>query len=229
MTASEQRVYSQGAEQNAILESVKQLPAGKFLDIGAWSATDKSNTRALFERGWSGLMIEPSPGPFLNLLRACSSCGDVPLEQHGERKAPRCAKCGGQRYGNDDRLMLICAAVGLDSRLLKMHVTDDAVSTADEQVFSTWQRTGGYYGSFYTPQITMDEIFNQFGGDFGFVSIDAEGMSGKLFLRMLELGPRPQCVCVEHDGQEVSLIYEASRAGYRLAMPPNAENLVLTL
>lgn len=46
MTASGQRIYSQGAEQTAILESVKHLAPGKFLDIGAWHATDKSNPRA---------------------------------------------------------------------------------------------------------------------------------------------------------------------------------------
>ena len=64
MTQTEMQSYSQYGEDRAIVELFGDH-VGRFLDIGAWHPTVFSNTRALFERGWSGVMVEPSPCPFL--------------------------------------------------------------------------------------------------------------------------------------------------------------------
>ena len=56
-------LYSQNNEQTYILEAFAEKSDGRFLDIGAYDAKLLSNTRALYERGWSGVMVEPSPGP----------------------------------------------------------------------------------------------------------------------------------------------------------------------
>lgn len=40
---------------------------GSFLDIGAFDGESMSNTRALALRGWSGVLVEPSPTEFLKL------------------------------------------------------------------------------------------------------------------------------------------------------------------
>src|ERR1700683_5262801 len=74
--AAKMKDYSQYGEQAAILaafaptpkEGVVIVQEARFLDIGAYHPTDKSNTRALFELGWSGVMIEPAPGPMRSLL-----------------------------------------------------------------------------------------------------------------------------------------------------------------
>ena len=87
-------MYSQRDEEKYILEAFDGKTDGRFLDIGAWHPTVFSNTRALIEMGWSGVMIEPSPGPFLNIVRACIGCGKIPPETHGERKASQCPSCG---------------------------------------------------------------------------------------------------------------------------------------
>lgn len=41
---------------------------GYFVDIGAHDGRSYSNTRPLWERGWSGLLIEPSPRTYAQLL-----------------------------------------------------------------------------------------------------------------------------------------------------------------
>ena len=140
--------YSQWGEQPTILK-ILGLNPGRFLDIGAFAAKALSNTRALYELGWSGVMVEPSPGPLAGLIR---------------------------EYGNDDRVEVIGAAVGAINCLAHFYVSDDAVSTTEQLNFDKWKGVGGFYGSYWVPVITIPQILNQF-GPFDFVSIDTEGSS----------------------------------------------------
>jgi FkbM family methyltransferase len=198
-------MYSQFDEEKHILAAIAVYgPPGtskpQFLDIGAYHPTDKSNTRALYERGWSGVMIEPSPMPFDTLLR---------------------------EYGNDERVTLICAAVGFENALVKLHATADAVSTTVESEREVWKEKGGYYGSFYTPTITLEQISLQF-GHFDFVNFDAEGISVDLFRHAMELEWRPRCVCVEIDNRMSELAACATGHGYKIVYA-NGTNVVMTL
>jgi hypothetical protein len=220
--------YSQQDEERFILGAFADYPriltedtgAPRFLDIGAWHPTIFSNTRALFEMGWSGVIIEPSPGPFINLMRACVQCGDVPAEVHvevdGKMPVPpmNCSKCGGSRYGDSERLTLILAGVGLEPGFVRMQATHDALSTSSDREYDKWKQVGGFYGHFQCPLITLEQIANQYGG-FDFINIDAEGVSCDLFLKALGLGWRPRCWCVELDhGREHEVALAATNAGY---------------
>lgn len=189
--------YSQYKEDLVILSIAKET--GRFLDIGAWHPTQFSNTRALYERGWGGVMIEPSPGPFLSLLR---------------------------EYGNDPRITLICAAVGFHHGLAELWATDDAVSTTETAQHEIWKEAGGYYGKFLTPVITMGDIINRFGA-FDFVNIDTEGTSVDVLHALLKV-VKPQIICVEHDNRSVEAEVAAQEAGYRVALV-NSCNLVFAL
>jgi hypothetical protein len=218
-------MYSQYNEEDLILAAF-EVPseAPLFLDIGAWHPTIFSNTRALIERGWGGVIIEPSPGPFINLLRACVKCGDVPPEAHvevdGRMPIPpmTCAKCGGSRYGVEERLTFILAGVGLAPGIVKMAATNDALSTSSKAEYEKWKEVGGFYGHYLCPMISLEQISNQFGG-FDMINIDAEGVSCDLFLRALKLGWRPRVWCVELDkGREHEVGLAASNAGYALHM-----------
>src|SRR5690242_9964329 len=53
--------YSQNDEEAAILRACKHVEPQRFLDIGAYHPIDNSNTRALYEAGWSGVLVEPQP------------------------------------------------------------------------------------------------------------------------------------------------------------------------
>ncbi len=221
-------IYSQYAEQESILAVFADAAPGKLLDIGAYHPTVFSNSRALIERGWSAVLVEPSPGPMLNLVRACLWCGAVPSEVYGERKEVACPKCGNVgRYGGCHAITLISAAVGLEPGLLPIQITDDAVSTSDAGVYEAWKKAGGYYGTLHVPQITLEQISLQFGG-FDFVNFDAEGMSVPLAIRALELEWRPRCMVVEHDGRIVEVSQAAHAVGYKTVMT-NGTNLIFSL
>jgi FkbM family methyltransferase len=196
-------MYSQADEEAYILEATRNIipefsSGARFLDIGAFHPLDKSNTRALYERGWRGVLIEPSPEPFLSLLK---------------------------EYGEVPDMQLICAAVTMEPGLVKLHATPDAVSTTSEAEYEKWKEAGGYYGSFLTWGLTLEEISNRFGG-FSFINYDAEGSSAELFLHALELGWETTCVCVESDGRSEEIIARATPRGYHVVYG-NGTNLVL--
>ncbi len=194
--------YSQFGEQAAIVAAFNGAHSPHaLLDIGAFHATDKSNSRALIELGWNAILIEPSPGPLLGLVK---EYGHAPISES---------------------VQVIGACVGLEPGLVKLHVTDDAVSTSDEGNFELWSEKGGFYGSMLSPVITLEQISNQFGG-FDFCSIDCEGMSVELFLRMMELGWEPHCLCVEHDNRLAEILAKATERGYAATLC-NGTNVVL--
>jgi FkbM family methyltransferase len=186
-------MYSQQNEEALIIAAfygkVRTEKPWRFLDVGAYHPTQFSNTRALYERGWSGVMIEPSPGPMRALLK---------------------------EYGEDQRITLVQAAVASNECLVRMKITDDAISTSDPGVAETWKSVGGYFGSMLVPAITPAQISNQFGG-FDFINLDAEGVSVDLFREMIALNWRPHCWCVEIDNRAAELAAIAEGAGYRSA------------
>lgn len=220
---------SQFEEEKYILKAVGETP-GRFLDVGCWDPITFSNTRALVERGWSGVMIEPAPGPFIELLRCCTKCGvgvdEREHERYGERKQRECSKCGGLRYGFDPRFTLIHGAVGLEAGLMELWVTDDALSTSDEESRKKWDELGGFYGKMLAPVITLPQISNRFGG-FDFINFDVEGYSAELFLQALTLGWQAKCICVEHDNRTTELLSAATANGYH-AVLVNSTNVVVT-
>lgn len=59
--------YSQNAEDFIVTEYFASKSNGTFLDIGANDGKTLSNTRAMAERGWKGVLIEPSPKAYQRL------------------------------------------------------------------------------------------------------------------------------------------------------------------
>lgn len=199
--------FSQYDEQQSIAGYFENLPlghrgkgAGRFLDIGAWDPICFSNTRALYLKGWTGVMIEPSPTPMLSLLK---------------------------EYGNEQRIVLVQAAVGLEDTLLKFNMTDDSVSTSDPESYSKWKDTAKFHGSVMVRTVTFEQI-NMWWGGFDFVNLDAEGISVDLFHSMLRSGAKPSCVCCEHDSRLTELAAAATAVGYKLIYS-NGTNCILAL
>lgn len=64
-----QNVYSQRGDDGVIGEICRRLHIvkGFFVEFGAWDGIYLSNTRWLFEQGWSGAYIEVDPIKFLKL------------------------------------------------------------------------------------------------------------------------------------------------------------------
>lgn len=196
--------YSQYGEDKIIAEIFEKINQTKFrlLDIGAWDPIEKSNSRLLIERGWAAVLIEPSPTPLRNLINAYG--------QHGSR----------------EDIIVVAAAVGLEPGMVRMAITDDAVSTSQPEVEELWKEKGGYLGHAWFPVITLKDIFNQFGGPFDFVNIDAEGLSVELAIEYLKMEGFPRVMCVEHDNRIVELSQAAQARGYNVRHT-NGTNLIL--
>lgn len=190
--------YTQYDEEPSILAACAGVAVGRFLDIGAYAAETFSNVRALYERGWSGVLIEPHPGHMRGLREA---------------------------YKDEPRIVLVEKAVSFDNNPVHLYVTDDATTTSDHSTYLKWRSDVKYTGEMDVEAITLEDINFQYCG-FNFVNFDAEGISVDLAIRYLELGCRPECICVEHDGRVIELLQQAQKAGYK-AIHTNGTNIVL--
>ncbi len=178
--------FSQYGEDIHLLSILKNAPPALIWDIGAWHAEQLSNSRALIELGWNAVLIEPSPGPLRGLVKA---------------------------YGKDPKVSVIGAAVSLEQFILRMAITDDAVSTSDEETQRTWSQAGGYFGDLWTHTITLEQLANQFGGA-DVILIDTEGTSVDLAKRCWALGYSPKVMVVEFDARLPELLAAATQHGY---------------
>lgn len=198
--------HSQYDEERYFLEAVAGIKFGRALDLGAWNATEFSNSRALIEAGWEAVLVEPSPEPFLGLVKA---------------------------YGYHPKVRLLNAAIG-DGGFLEMHATADAVTTSSEAVRKIWKEKGGYYGSFWARTLTIADLFCQFGSQWDFLSIDTEGSSAQVFSLWMATGSRPKCICLEHDQptlenfEQCDVAQLAKASGYR-QLYLNGTNVVYSL
>lgn len=65
--------YSQSGEQEFVLDFFKGKSDGFFLDIGAGDGWNDSNTRALWDLGWAGMLIEANYRAFKQLMEVYGS------------------------------------------------------------------------------------------------------------------------------------------------------------
>lgn len=71
--------YSQWGEQAIILDFFKGKVDGTFVDLGAFDGRTGSNTRALAELGWAGVLVEASPFAFVELVKEMAPFPKVQL------------------------------------------------------------------------------------------------------------------------------------------------------
>jgi FkbM family methyltransferase len=192
--------YSQNGVQPVVLEIFGHQP-GRFLDIGANDGLLYSNTLALVERGWSGVLVEPSPWVF-SALRA--------------------------RHGSNPRLVLVHAAVAVSYGLTRFwdSANRDGLSTTERANRDAREHEADFGAPFLVATVPVFELLSRLPGPLDFISIDTEGTSVDL-LREFPLDTlRPRAVCVEHDGRVQECCEFAAAHGYRLALR-TPENLVL--
>jgi|SRR5215831_416078 len=184
-------MYSQQHEDDIY---VPLLPKqGRFLEIGAFHPKVFSNSRALYEKGWGGVLIEPSPGPLRELVKEYGS-GEGSMRVH-----------------------VICGVVGAPDGLLRLRLTDDAVSGNQDPA---WDDKGGFYGAAWYQPIPVRWILTHF-GYFDFLSIDTEGTSFEILRQWMFAVPnrqdQPLVICCEHNYKSTDVI--AFMKGYNYRCP----------
>lgn len=153
--------YSQNDEQEAILRYFGEF-AGSLLDIGAFDGITFSNSRALLERGWIGVLVEPDPWNVQKLI------------------------------GNTSKLNcdIICAAVGPEQKLSRICIetTENRgwASTISENLMRPDRILAPLPAQVYVPTLTLDDIMRLRERSFQFISIDAEGMDFEILKTMPE-------------------------------------------
>lgn len=191
--------YSQEGEEAFLLEHFKGR-TGKFLDIGAADGIKFSNTRALAELGWSGVLVEPNPHQFVKLDAL---------------------------YLGNPKMTLVNAVVAPMERGLYTfyHSDQTVVASIDENLIKEWSKNFRYR-TWLAASVRISDILLDCGYQYDFVSIDAEGLSvaiAREFLAAVYGAGRPEVMCVENDAHVGDL---AGLGKYKVAVS-NANNTIL--
>ncbi len=161
-------MYSQHDEEKIILANTP--PMGRALDIGAFSATTFSNVRALIERGWSAVLVEPSSYAFSGLMDA---------------------------YRSNDKITLMNCFVGREFKLRTIHMSPDALTTGDEANYQKWKAVG-QFRDVVVAEVPLIQVLLQ-AGQFDFLNLDVEGPSWALLQQINLQQYGCNLVCCEFD------------------------------
>lgn len=62
--------YAQNFEDVMLDRAFKQQTTGFYIDIGVWDATSDSVTKHFYDKGWSGINVEPLPNNYQRIVAA---------------------------------------------------------------------------------------------------------------------------------------------------------------
>jgi len=170
--------YSQNNEEEIILKYFEGQKLGTYLDIGAYDPEVFSNTRALYELGWRGVLVEPADMNFEVLKKY---------------------------FDKDIAMQVIKTCVGLyDGEIPFLDSGGDAISTAVQSHAEKWAKG---YGTVYTkrtsPVVTFKTLLEStIYKKFDFINIDVEEMDFQVLqqINFSEVGC--SLVCIEYNGKE---------------------------
>lgn len=195
-------MHSQNNEDDFIVEYFSQdEKPGTFLDCGSHDGKLFSNSLALIEAGWSGVMVEPSPVPFAGLLA---------------------------NHGANERLTLVNAAISPVSEWATFHDPGgDMIGSTNERHVKKWAKHPGViYRKFDLRTVSVASLLDRFGLAFDFINVDVEGESANLFLSLLDAGASARCWCIEHDSRFADILERSAPLGLGERLR-NGENIIL--
>ena len=202
-------MYSQNNEDDILATFFSNIPNGSFLEIGAFHPKNLSNTRALVEKGWGGVMVDMSPYSLVDLV---------------------------DEYKTNDKILIVGAAVTLEKSpplkswlVPKEDKTDGALTTTEAWHKDKWtgylNHLGRKHVSYIASTISLDELYAFLPPKLHFVSIDVEGNSFDLSMKFDFERFAVDAICIEHDGK-FQAVYEKFRNKYD-SVALNAENILL--
>lgn len=201
-------MHSQNREEEAILKHFG-VYKGTFLDLGANDGKTLSNTRALAELGWCGVLVEPSPQAFPKLKKLYGE------EKKGCFYVYNCAI--GNHNGNgvlhDSGELLKKGDRALVSTLVKQETERFSKSVAYEDVEVKVYRWKTFYN-----RLSIKK--------FDFVSIDCEGLDLDI-LKQMDFGTLGvQVLCIEWNGKrELKQEYDKIMKDFKIIYT-SGENLI---
>lgn len=164
--------YSQRDEQDFILGYFAGRATGYVVDVGAADGIVHSNSRALIEQGWSGLLIEANPAQYDKLV---------------------------ETYLNAGRVVLLCRAISACHEKKAFHMYPGRVSTSHA---GRWDKMRGAYGDGKSRSVTCIPLKSALAAAssparIDFLSIDTEGMDLDVLAGMDFEHYSVELICVE--------------------------------
>lgn len=174
MPETERRIsYAQNAEDIVLARAFGDRSEGFYVDVGAAHPTNDSVTRYFYERGWSGVNVEPQPDYFARLER--------------ER----------------DRDVNLNLGVGAAAGRLPFYYVPDApgISTFSEERRAEVEGKGYLVERREFPITTLHDVFVEHVGDrtVDFLKIDVEGLEEGVLGGFDWTRWRPRVVVVESE------------------------------
>jgi FkbM family methyltransferase len=165
--------YSQAGEDLLIDRLLSRKKNGFYVDVGAHHPSYLSNTKRFYDRGWSGINIEPSPE------------GNRLFEKHRKRD-----------------INLRCGAGKTMGSMTFYEMKQRALSTFDLQQIDIAAKTAGWGQIKETYQIpirTLENIFSKthVHQPIDFMSIDIEGLEYEALDSNDWKKWRPHLICIE--------------------------------
>lgn len=196
--------YSQNNEQQYILEYFNSLNNGKYLEIGGYNPFTFSNTRALFEKGWSGVIVEPS-----------TPCYESFEKEYPKDKFPQIT-------------LLKCAITNYTGKIKFYDSQGDAISSTSIEHKEKWE--AGYrvkYNEIEVDCMSMNDLLENYGKDIDFLNLDVESTNISLFNLIPDwFWQRCKMLCIEHDCYQDYIVNKLSPFGFR-EIHRNGENIIL--
>lgn len=202
--------YSQSTEQNCILNFFKDT-IGTFADFGSNDGITLSNTYALAQLGWQGLLCEPSKEAFARL-------------QYNYEK-------------NMNVCLFNCAVTGLYEGIIKMYESGEHLGQGDISLLSTihqtelkrWEGSQNTFTKVDVKAMPVNMILENSGFEnIDFFSIDIEGSELEVIKYIDFDRYKTKMICVEFNGNNEELYHRIiTPFGFDL-IHKNAENLIYT-
>lgn len=203
--------YSQNNEESIILYYFKEWNSGTLLDIGANDGETLSNSLALLERGWEGLLVEASPKAFERLAATHTD--------------------------PDRRVQLLNTAIGSYDGVIDFNESGGLLGTGDIALVSStrqdemdrWVSLNMPFEKMTVPVITFKTLLEKSAfTTFHFITIDIEGMEPEVVPQIDFTVLGTQMAIIEWNGKNAEL-YDGLLANHGLKLiHTNAENRIYT-
>lgn len=174
-------MHSQNKEEKYILEFFGGS-IGNLLDIGANDGKTLSNSLALIEKGWSGVLVEPGKTAYSKLEKL---------------------------HGFNPRINLVNFAISDKVGKVEFYESEvhkplgnsnyGLLSTLDKNEISRWKGTEKFNKT-EVECLDFQTLLNFSQGSFDFITIDAEGVDLAI-LRQIDLS-HVQLLCIEHNSSK---------------------------
>jgi len=191
-------------EKFVVEEFFQNLPKGRFLEIGANDGVPQTNDEPVWglkEKGWAGVYVEPNPGSCANLIRNIGP--------------------------NRPDIQIVNAAITKESGLKTFYsVTAKSGSTGTSSFRKHWlpllpeelQNRVAFIKPIIIYTVTFDQLLDQVGTDFDFVTIDVENLpqENDEFIQSIDFGRLEKCKMIMIECLNESSIEYMKKFGYRL-------------